>query len=98
MTGVASYTVTCLTPGPPTGDWTITVNRTDAWAESYDIITKDGAYPTDPADGVFIANLPIGPAAASASDTYTAPTTASTWKWAAIPRRGATIGPMALLT
>lgn len=80
-------------------NWTITVNRgSDQWAESYDIYAKDGAYPADPSDGTYIGNIPIDPSASSCTDDLAAPSSSTSWKWVAVPRRGSLSGPMGLLT
>lgn len=85
---------------PDLTQWTITVNRAEAFDTSYDIFTKDGSYPNDPSDGIYAGTLTINPGSASTSSTMTAPggSTSANWKWVAVPISAGSRGPWGRLT
>ncbi len=98
ITGHTNFATLKRQPGASTS-WTVTVNRAEAFDTSYDIYAGLGFFPNDPSDGIYITNLPINPGSASTAATVvTVPSSASTWKFVAVPRNGSAQGPAGRLS
>lgn len=79
--------------GLSAGTYTITIDREDDFATSFDLYAKSDFYPTEEGDGVFVGNYPIDPDNSSVSAMWTPPA-AGTWSFSAVARRGEQRGPM----
>lgn len=93
ITGTVTATFTQTSPDPSSGQYTISITRGDDFATSFDVYAKNGDYPLEAGDGIMVGNVTIDPDDDTVQTTWTPPT-AGTWAFAAVARRGETVGPL----
>lgn len=96
LVGTLDISVTQLTG--LSDDWTLTINRQDDFARSFEVWGKIGGYPIEPGDGVRVGEYEIAAGESQVIETWTPPTVSAAWKFIAVARRGGRMGPIGRLT